>query len=293
MNTSPQKQLPFEFDNPVDQRTLEVSTQKVHEANEQFARHFADWINVVGAELKEQQSVLASHKAGFEKWVAHQYGWTASRARQLIDASEIVEATATIVAVAPSNEAQCRELVCVPDDALPKVWKRVVGHSKEHGEPITAKLIRQFTSPFRNGKPAVSANEQGRLAQPNEDTTCVESLDELREGAFGTIYADPPWPYSNQATRASTDNHYETMSVEQIAALPVARFTAADAHLHIWTTSSFLPATFDVIRAWGFEYKSSFCWVKPHIGMGNYWRISHEVLLTAIRGKPRRIRTAR
>ena len=41
---------------------------------------------------------------------------------------------------------------------------------------------------------------------------------------------------------------------------------------------------FTVIEAWGFSYKSCFVWVKPHIGIGNYWRVSHEFLLLGVRG---------
>lgn len=43
-----------------------------------------------------------------------------------------------------------------------------------------------------------------------------------------------------------------------------------------------------IFKAWGFEFKSSFIWVKPQIGMGNYWRNAHEFLLTAVRGNATR-----
>jgi N6-adenosine-specific RNA methylase IME4 len=75
------------------------------------------------------------------------------------------------------------------------------------------------------------------------------------------------------------------MSVEQIAALPVMKLAAADAHLHLWATNAFLFATEQVIRAWRFEYKSCFVWTKPTVGLGNYWRVAHEFLLLGVRGK--------
>lgn len=74
------------------------------------------------------------------------------------------------------------------------------------------------------------------------------------------------------------------MSVDDIAALPIRLLGADDAHLHLWTTSSFLFDSKRIIEAWGFEYKSSFVWVKPAIGLGNYWRCAHEFLLLGIRG---------
>lgn len=101
---------------------------------------------------------------------------------------------------------------------------------------------------------------------------------------FGTVYADPPWPYGNQGTRAATGNHYVTMSVKDITALPVRQLAAADAHLHLWTTNAFLFDVPRILDAWGFEYKSVFVWCKPNIGMGNYWRVSHEFLVFALRG---------
>lgn len=112
----------------------------------------------------------------------------------------------------------------------------------------------------------------------------VASLDELSGQKFGTIYADPPWQYGNQATRASTDNHYDTMTVANIAAMPVASLVADDAHLHLWTTNGFLFEAKEIIEAWGFTYKSCFVWVKTQMGIGNYWRVSHEFLLLGVRG---------
>lgn len=113
---------------------------------------------------------------------------------------------------------------------------------------------------------------------------------------FGTIYADPPWRYDNSATRGavgersanvttgSTAGYDGTMSVDEICALPVAQLAAENSHLHLWTTNGMLFDAKRVIDAWGFEYKSCFVWVKPKLGMGNYWRVSHEFLLFAVRG---------
>jgi N6-adenosine-specific RNA methylase IME4 len=109
-------------------------------------------------------------------------------------------------------------------------------------------------------------------------------LDALAGQKFGTIYADPPWSYSNQGTRASTGNHYGTMSVADICTMPVAELAADNAHLHLWTTNAFLRDSFEVIEAWGFEYKSCAVWVKPQMGIGNYVRVSHEFLMIAVKG---------
>jgi len=114
-------------------------------------------------------------------------------------------------------------------------------------------------------------------------TSCLQQLvDENRK--FGTIYADPPWHYTNAASRGAAENHYETMTTDAIAALPVAQLAADEAHLHLWTTNAFLFEAEQVIKAWGFTYKSCLIWIKPQIGNGNYWRVSHEFLLLGVRG---------
>ncbi|MFC1596332.1 MT-A70 family methyltransferase [Planctomycetota bacterium] len=103
---------------------------------------------------------------------------------------------------------------------------------------------------------------------------------------YSTIYADPPWKHENQASRGATDNHYPTMTIAEICSQPVAQLAADNAHLHLWTTSVFLREAFEVIEAWGFKYAcSSFVWVKPQLGLGNFFRSAHELILLGIRGK--------
>lgn len=115
----------------------------------------------------------------------------------------------------------------------------------------------------------------------------VNDLKTLISGGelFSTVYADPPWQYGNQATRASTDNHYPTMTLDDICDLPVSKVVDEHAHLHLWTTNGFLFDAKRVMEAWGFEYRSCFVWVKPQMGIGNYWRVSHEFMLFGLRGK--------
>lgn len=66
--------------------------------------------------------------------------------------------------------------------------------------------------------------------------------------------------------------------------MPVRELAAPKAHLHLWTTNAFLFECRRILDAWGFEYKGTFVWVKPQIGMGNYWRNSHEIMLLGVRG---------
>lgn len=135
---------------------------------------------------------------------------------------------------------------------------------------------------FLHSKPRVE-----QLAPSIFETCAISDLNRLVESGkkFSTFYADPPWKYSNQATRSATNNHYNTMIVDDIALLPISQLSNENAHLHLWTTNAFLFESKKIIEAWGFEYKSCFVWVKPQMGIGNYWRLSHEFLLFGLKGK--------
>jgi N6-adenosine-specific RNA methylase IME4 len=151
-------------------------------------------------------------------------------------------------------------------------------------EDWTRKDLRNAVRQRRNTEKLLGAENPG-------DTTCTTSdLFRLVENGyrFGCIYADPPWQYDNQATRASTGNHYSGMTVDELCALPVSQIAADDAHLHLWTTNAFLFDCQRIMEAWGFEYRSTFIWAKPQMGIGNYWRNSHEMMLTGVRGDAKR-----
>jgi N6-adenosine-specific RNA methylase IME4 len=111
-------------------------------------------------------------------------------------------------------------------------------------------------------------------------------------GAFTTITADPPWQYENRATRAAAQGHYATLAVNQVCELevdgrPVRELAAPQSHLYLWTTNGFLRDAFLVLESWGFTYKTLLTWVKPQLGIGNYFRSSTEHVLFGVRGEMR------
>jgi N6-adenosine-specific RNA methylase IME4 len=105
----------------------------------------------------------------------------------------------------------------------------------------------------------------------------------LRGLQFGCVYADPPWRY-DRSPRGAASRHYATMTVEEIARLPVADVAAPKSHLHLWAPHSFLTTAEEVMTAWGYTPKSIFVWVKPTFGNGYYWRTAAEFLLLGVRG---------
>jgi N6-adenosine-specific RNA methylase IME4 len=101
---------------------------------------------------------------------------------------------------------------------------------------------------------------------------------------FPIIYADPATRYVSGFGDRSTENHYPTMTLEQICALPVNDLATSAALLMIWTTIPHLRNTMTVIEAWGFGYVSAWCWDKVDQGPGHWAFNQHEELLIATRG---------
>jgi ParB-like chromosome segregation protein Spo0J len=90
---------------------------------------------------------------------------------------------------------------------------------------------------------------------------------ELPTGPFQVIVADPPWRYDS-----GNSLPYPTMDIEDIKAIPVAEIADENAILWLWTTNAHLRVAFDVVEAWGFEYRTLLTWVKDRMGTGEWLR---------------------
>lgn len=101
---------------------------------------------------------------------------------------------------------------------------------------------------------------------------------------YDLIYADPPWRYSfSKSNSRKVENQYPTMTVEEICSLDVP--VAKDCVLYLWATAPKLLEALEVMKAWGFTYKTQAVWDKGKIGMGYWFRGRHEMLLVGVRGK--------
>ena len=107
-------------------------------------------------------------------------------------------------------------------------------------------------------------------------------------GPYDIILADPPWHFSaNSAAKPGKGAraHYPTMRTPEICAMPVRDWSARSALLLLWATAPMLPDALEVVRAWGFRYKSHVVWDKGKMGTGYWSRSRHEPLLIATRGR--------
>ena len=101
-------------------------------------------------------------------------------------------------------------------------------------------------------------------------------------GPFSVILADPPWPFDDAEPTRAVENHYPTPTLDEIKSLPVP--AATDSVLVLWSPAPIVPDALEVMRAWGFRYKTSAVWIKDKFGMGYYFRLRHELLLIGIKG---------
>jgi len=113
---------------------------------------------------------------------------------------------------------------------------------------------------------------------------------------YGVIYADPPWRYGAWRGNGMVERHYPTMVLEDILALPVSELADKDCALFLWATLPMLHEALQVIKAWGFTYKTAaFVWIKLNRqgsgifwGMGFWTRANAEICLLATKGHPKR-----
>jgi N6-adenosine-specific RNA methylase IME4 len=105
---------------------------------------------------------------------------------------------------------------------------------------------------------------------------------------YPVIYVDPPWRYENPhmgTSNRSIENHYDTMSIDDICALPIRELATPAAVLFLWIPVPHLFCSGSkVLEAWGFTYRSMIVWDKEVMGCGYWTRGQHELLLLCSRG---------
>ena len=117
---------------------------------------------------------------------------------------------------------------------------------------------------------------------------------------YDIIYADPAWNFKNWSDKGNDRSplqHYSCMSISDICNLPIHDITNDDCVLFIWVIDPLLNKAFEVIKSWGFTYKTvAFTWAKENkkssgyfTGLGYWTRGNPEMCLLATKGKPKRV----
>lgn len=134
-------------------------------------------------------------------------------------------------------------------------------------------------------------------------TIVLHQFNDLRPfGGFDLIMADPPWRYKMRSEKGEAKSpmaHYDCLSIEDIARLPVSALAAPNCLLWLWSLNTMLPQALQVIEAWGFEYKTAGHWVKTTVngklnfGTGYILRGAGEPFLIGTRGSPKTAKNVR
>lgn len=127
-------------------------------------------------------------------------------------------------------------------------------------------------------------------------TASEDLLAQCRNKRYATILADPPWRFQNSTGKIAPEHRrlsrYDTMTLPDICKLPVNEVAADTAHLYLWVPNALLAEGLEVMKAWGFTYKSNIVWHKVRKdggsdgrGVGFYFRNVTELILFGVRGK--------
>jgi N6-adenosine-specific RNA methylase IME4 len=172
-------------------------------------------------------------------------------------------------------------------DARDKI-ARYLGVGRTTIERAEAVLEAAEEEPEQFGHLVEQMDRSGKVAGAYRRLTVLRQARELEQsapalptGPFQVIVADPPWRYDG-----GNDLPYPTMDIEEIKAMPVRDIADENAILWLWTTNAHLRVAFDVVEAWGFEYKSLLTWIKDRMGTGEWLRGQTEHCILAARGIP-------
>jgi len=206
-------------------------------------------------------SALTSNQKSFVEETSQKFG---------ISERNIREDIQIVKNIAPEIQEQIKENNITKKEAIklahlePKQQKKVI-------EKIKNKEAKQVTQ---------------AITQIKEEENENKPKPKVPDGKFELIYADPPWQYNfTSSPTRSIEKEYSTMSLKQICELKIPY--TDNCVLFLWCPAPKLyPEGMEVIKAWGFVYKTCMVWIKDKIGMGYYGRNRHELLLIATRGKP-------
>lgn len=171
--------------------------------------------------------------------------------------------------VHPKQSSRWQQLATVPE----RMYREWVTERNAKREEVTTHGVINLA------RTVARAKRRAEVAEVAEQVIADPEV----ESVYPVLYVDPPWSYDSPPDQSrSLENQYPTLSVEEIASLPVP--AGDDAVLFCWATAPLIREALYVVEAWGFEYKTQLVWVKDRPGMGYYVRGQHELLLIGRRG---------
>ena len=173
----------------------------------------------------------------------------------------------------------------------PKTFERAVVVIETAPEELKAELREgnlTINQAYNQIKRAEKLAKREEARQQNVEKVKNISSPLEAQGLFQTIVIDPAWDYAEEGDNDAFGRGrpiYCAMSIEDIAALPVDKIADKNCHLYIWVTNRSLPKSFQLMDKWGFRYVTCLTWIKPHYGVGNYFRGQTEHILFGVKGQ--------
>lgn len=138
----------------------------------------------------------------------------------------------------------------------------------------------------------------------NNGSAITDLRTKVKSATYSTILADPPWQFSNRTGKMAPEHkrlmRYPTMELEQICELPIREMAGDKSHLYLWVPNALLAEGLEVMKRWGFTYKSNIVWYKVRKdggpdgrGVGFYFRNVTELILFGVRGSMRTLKPGR
>jgi len=136
------------------------------------------------------------------------------------------------------------------------------------------------------------------------NSVSIDFLNSVVNKSYKTILADPPWRFTNRTGKVAPEhkrlNRYDTLSLNEIKEIPVNIVSGDNSHLYLWVPNALLLEGLEVMKAWGFKYKTNLIWHKVRKdggpdgrGVGFYFRNTTEIILFGIRGSQRTLAPGR
>jgi len=163
-----------------------------------------------------------------------------------------------------NESSRLQKIANIPDE----IFEDILIMAEKEVKKVTDNILLRINKEIENEK--------------NYNELKNRKIFEMPKDEFNIIYADPPWQYNNTGFEMSAENKYPTMSIEELSDLQFK--TSKNAVLFLWVTNPLLKEAFDLIKTWGFEYKTNFVWCKKNHTAGFYIFGQHELLLICIKG---------
>lgn len=195
----------------------------------------------------------------------------------------------------PTAEAQLRYLTHLVPEKQNEVWSKAV--KEANGKQPTMEQIRCLVDEMNDKDKSLVIKIGKAVTQKKTEQIRKKRLLSIKEKSsrnttlqskikYPVILIDPCWRYQFEySENRFVENHYPTMSLDELKDVPIPDIAADDSIIFMWATSPKLAEAMELIDFYGFQYKTSAVWEKDKIGMGYYFRIQHELLLVGTRGK--------